>query len=647
MKHRSPLLAFLVSLVLTIQWSSLGLRSAAFAQADNGATPAAGDASPVDRLPPPNSLGTPNDIPAPPPAGPEFGPAPPTAQSYVACQPAAQFQGDQLMVPVSFLSSGLGASVGPQDNGSWRLLDFGRQADFAANSTDAVFGGVPVALPVAPHIIGGQLFGPWPSFSRFLGIAWSVKGTVPATGNQRGSTTFLLQYPGAYITGVTSTVAADKVHLEVALSNSTRVTAAELNNNVTFSFSGARSGQVPTVQPIDDSLVPRTVLTSGDWRAQLVIPLSTSAPVQWFTAGTPPRLIIEIQRPPSIPNPIQVAHGQWQNPAPAQNNYNGLSVTHLWRMTGHGPVNMWAIKMDPRNGWRLQIKPGGYAVYQRARPSQLGARSGAALAINGGFFDYHGTALGAVMINGEWIRLPWHDRTAVGFAADGTAYIGNLDTAATIQYGDGPKLTIRDLNGRPDYGSITVLTSRFGSFYSVRPGEIAIGVLGGQVTSKWWTGLVSLTSYNYVIVASGGAVPWAGACWPGETVHYVISPINWPPIYNALGGGPRLVANGHPYVTALQENFRPDVRVGTDPRTGFGVDCQGRYIILVADGRQPNYSTGLTLDEEADLMIGLGAVNALNLDGGGSTALAIRGQLVNRPSDGVERDVSNALLAMR
>ena len=112
-----------------------------------------------------------------------------------------------------------------------------------------------------------------------------------------------------------------------------------------------------------------------------------------------------------------------------------------------------------------------------------------------------------------------------------------------------------------------------------------------------------------------------------------------------MGGGPRLLQNGK--ILIKDENFRSDVTNGTGPRTAFGIDKQGRYLILVADGRQKYYSTGLTLRELAATMKKLGAVNAMNLDGGGSTSMAVRGRVVNRPSDGSERKVANALLVMR
>jgi exopolysaccharide biosynthesis protein len=75
------------------------------------------------------------------------------------------------------------------------------------------------------------------------------------------------------------------------------------------------------------------------------------------------------------------------------------------------------------------------------------------------------------------------------------------------------------------------------------------------------------------------------------------------------------------------------------PRTALGVDRGRRYLVLaVVDGRQPGYSEGMSEREMADLMLELGCADALNLDGGGSTAMVLRDatgtlRIVNRPSD--------------
>ena len=86
------------------------------------------------------------------------------------------------------------------------------------------------------------------------------------------------------------------------------------------------------------------------------------------------------------------------------------------------------------------------------------------------------------------------------------------------------------------------------------------------------------------------------------------------------------------------------------PRTAAGVSRDGRtLLLLVVDGRQAGWSIGATLPELAQMMLEAGAWNAVNLDGGGSTAMwhrqpgATTGRVLNRPSDGHVRPVGNHL----
>jgi hypothetical protein len=123
-----------------------------------------------------------------------------------------------------------------------------------------------------------------------------------------------------------------------------------------------------------------------------------------------------------------------------------------------------------------------------------------------------------------------------------------------------------------------------------------------------------------------------------------------------LGGGPWLVHNGRIAVDALADgivhpgdpSFGYGWGIKRNPRTMVGLDRRGRLLIVAVDGRQPGYSEGLSLLEGARLMAGLGAVDAINLDGGGSTAMTIDGKLVSSPSDATgERPVGDALLVTR
>jgi hypothetical protein len=464
------------------------------------------------------------------------------------------------------------------------------------------------------------------AFCDFLGVKWSV-----APSSDASKTVFLLQFPASYIQEVRSTKYNDKVRVVMTLSNPTRIVASQTKQTVGFQFAGARAGEVPSLTKVNDYLVPSAVLDSGNWNAQFAVKLNYAAPISWFTLGSPPRLVIDAQR--------------LFEERSLDRSDTGLPLTKIRKGTGHGPVQMWMARLDPREGWRIQVAPGGFGVLQRSATSRLAARHKAVLAVNGGFFAYDGAAVGAVLVNNEWIRLPWQGRSAVGFAPNGSAFIGNMQTAAHVTFGSGLKLPVRELNGWPDKSRVTALTRRFAPKYTLSSGEIGVVVKDGVVVSKPGSGVAPIPEGGFLLVGSAGARPYLDKIERGQAAKLTIRPIGWPQIQTALGGGPRLVKNSK--IAISHENFRSDVRNGAGPRTAFGVDAQGRYIILVADGRQKFYSTGLTLHELAATMQRLGAVDALNLDGGGSTSLAVRGRVVNRPSDGFERRVANALLVMR
>jgi Phosphodiester glycosidase len=84
----------------------------------------------------------------------------------------------------------------------------------------------------------------------------------------------------------------------------------------------------------------------------------------------------------------------------------------------------------------------------------------------------------------------------------------------------------------------------------------------------------------------------------------------------------------------------------TDEATQILAMTPGRVLMVVIDGRQRRWSAGSSLGELARLMLDLGAVHAMNLDGGDSSAMWVDGQLVNRPSDGDERNVTTSVLVL-
>jgi len=559
-------------------------------------------------------------LPVPPLAAPAPQ-VPPLASANVSCAPRSRVVGGRMMVPLGFVAQAMGAATARSGRG-WKLAFFEHSIELFPGERGALFDSEPVTLPAPPQVLGGTLFVPWDALAQRLGVAWQV------VSQSKKSSTFLLQFRSAFIEGTRAQIYGDKLRIVLTLSNATRIAAIQNGLQNTFALAASRRPGVPSAVLINDYLVPRALISSGNWQARLGLRLNYSAPLRWFTLGFPARLVIDVQRlfEETSRKPLS----------------GGLSLVRVRRGLASGPLQMFVVRVDPRQGWRIKLAASGAqgtGVLSRAKPSFLASRNHALVAVNGGFFAYDGAAVGAVLCEGEWIRLPWKRRTGLGFRADGGARIGSLQASALALCGDGSRVPIHDLNGWPDWGRVTALTSRFGHFYKLRAGEIALQIQDGVVVSKPGGGGVNIPRGGFVLVGSTGARPALERVARGTRCSLRVQAPGWEGFGTALGAGPRLLSNGRVTVSDKSEEFRDDVRLGRGPRTAFGIDRQGRYIILVVDGRQPFYSVGLTLTELAATM--------QRLDGGGSTAMAIRSRLVNRPSDGYERPVSNALLVMR
>lgn len=112
-----------------------------------------------------------------------------------------------------------------------------------------------------------------------------------------------------------------------------------------------------------------------------------------------------------------------------------------------------------------------------------------------------------------------------------------------------------------------------------------------------------------------------------------------------MGGGPVLVENFTKKITDKEELFAQIA--GVNPRTAVGYTAAREVIFLVVDGRQ-SQSEGVTFEELAEIFVGLGAKEAINLDGGGSSTFWADGKVINSPSDKTGlRKVASVLIIRR
>jgi len=192
-------------------------------------------------------------------------------------------------------------------------------------------------------------------------------------------------------------------------------------------------------------------------------------------------------------------------------------------------------------------------------------------------------------------------------------------------------------------GEPGVLAAVNGDFFTPEDRPLGMEVSGGTVR-----GLSARPAFAW----RPGDVPWVGRIVrDGDSIRAGswAAPGDAPdPGIQIISGFPALLEDGL-IVGDLELEERPGFAAQRHPRTALGLDPEGnRLWLVVVDGRREGVSEGMTLPELTDLFRTLGVRDAVNLDGGGSSVMIVRGQAVNRPSDpSGERAVVNALLLRR
>ena len=336
----------------------------------------------------------------------------------------------------------------------------------------------------------------------------------------------------------------------------------------------------------------------------------------------------------------------------------GLVHTYVWSARGPWAINV--LDVDRSACWSVAaVKAGGQAV-GRERTSELvralaaRTREAVAGAVNADFFSFEppGVPVGPHIAGGRVIAGPGA-RPVLAFDSAGTPYIGTFFARGVAFVGD-QLVTVEAWNRRSARG-VALFDPAWGPATDTASGAVEV-TLGGSPAS-----VVGVdTTAAGVSIPRHGAVLVVGRDAPAglrRSLLGIVGPalVRWAvalePFHprEAVGGFPVLVADS---VLAAGLDSAGGAGFGPvrHPRTAVGVAAGGRRLLLVTvDGRQAPYSDGMTLRELAEFLRTIGAADAINLDGGGSTTMVVRraeGSYapVNRPSDlEGERPVANAL----
>jgi len=319
-----------------------------------------------------------------------------------------------------------------------------------------------------------------------------------------------------------------------------------------------------------------------------------------------------------------------------------LGVKHikLTRYVNKKPVRINVVEINRNLNPSLKIAPtlASDTLNHRVGISKIAGKKNSIVAINGTFFKPQtGVPLGTLMIDGELQTGPIYDRVAFGI------FENRFDTArvqlnASLKTG---KETIKiDNINQPRMLSIHNLlyTSKWGEKSAPTPKYgIQASILDNRIIEISKNSL-SIPKGGYVI---SGPESRLGKLKAGDKVVVDIKTIpQWDDVVHIISGGPYLIKRNMVFIDVYEEKL-PAI-TGRNPRTAIGYTAENNLVLVTVDGRE-NQSVGMSLRELALFMKSIGCYEAINLDGGGSSVMYIKGQIINSPAQKGGIALSNAL----
>jgi hypothetical protein len=347
--------------------------------------------------------------------------------------------------------------------------------------------------------------------------------------------------------------------------------------------------------------------------------------LQVSSLPNPYRLVIDLRPDALVEKEILWAPGiQWRQQYVTLGNFR-FPVVWL-------EVNPRSSSMSFRPIWSNPATQVGTApLIQTAQLWQASA------AINAGFFNRNAQMpLGAIRRDGRWFSGPILNRGAIAWNDSGEFKFGRLSLQETLLTSAGERLPILLLNTGYTQAGIARYTPEWGPTYTpLTDNETLVVVQNNQVTGQIPGGTAGQTSFpipsdGYLLTLRSDQTNTAASLGIGTQVRIdsVTTPAEFSSYPQILGAGPLLIQNRQIVLDAKSEQFRDSFIRQSAIRSCVGTTASGSLMLVAIHNRIGG--PGPTLTETAQLMQLLGAVDALNFDGGSSTGLYLGGQLLDR-----------------
>ncbi len=307
----------------------------------------------------------------------------------------------------------------------------------------------------------------------------------------------------------------------------------------------------------------------------------------------------------------------------------------------HGrPVRINVVEINQRINPNIKIAPqlSSTKLSSKSTITTIAKKQNSIAAINGTYFKPQtGVPLGTLMINKKMYTGPIYNRVALGIFEDGFD-MARIELNANINYFGG-SIQVDNINQpRMLSTDVIVYTPEWGNFSPATPKlGIQILVANGKIESIS-TQSLPIPNDGYVIIGPESKLK---SLFKIKHANLDIKTIpNWDNVNHIISGGPYLVKNGRMFVDINEQKL--GAISGKNPRTAVGYTKEGNFIMVAVDGRE-GASVGMTLWELASFMQSIGCINAMNLDGGGSTVMYVKDHVVNMPKVKGGIAISNAL----
>ncbi len=303
------------------------------------------------------------------------------------------------------------------------------------------------------------------------------------------------------------------------------------------------------------------------------------------------------------------------------------------------PIKINVIQVSRKVNPNIEFLPAlaSDSLQRKATIRTIAQRNNSIVAVNGTYFKPQtGVPLGTLMIDKKLMTGPVYNRVALGIGKSDFK-MSRLDLNASIISGE-MNIKLDNINQPRMSVGHTILYNRDWGQYSPPPPKYGtnITVENNKIT-KISYGSIEIPEEGYII---SGPKSKLEPLFNATSVNLDIKMLpQWEDIDHIISGGPFLVRNGNLFVDIKDQKLLSIG--GQNPRTAIGYTKDGDLVLATVDGREAT-SVGMNIYDLAKLMKSIGCDNAMNLDGGGSSIMYVKGKVVNNPSIKGGIAISNA-----